>query len=250
MPKNARVGKTFPQEKKIMFSSSKIKSLLFVVTSMVLGISQTQAQVTLYKSGNFTGDNLEISATWTSGGGGQPWNDVINSIKVPKGWKIIIYEHAAGNPAGKSLELTSDWTADASWKNKISNISVVSRRSALNAGEKLNTGERLYSSNGAYLLGMQDDGHLCVYQVENGKQGGFVWGSGVHGFPNAEKSQLDMQTDGNLVVNAGAPQWSSKTMGFFDQKWAGAGKPVKLVLENDGKLNLYNAGGTVVWTAQ
>lgn len=229
-----------------MFLSSKITKLLFIMIGLVLAISSTSAQVILYKSGNFTGEKLEITDTWTSGGGGQPWNDAINSIKVPTGWKIIIHENAAGN--GSSLELTSDWTADAGWKNKISSISVVSRRNTLNEGEKLNAGQMLVSANSAFVLLMQeDDGHLCIYRMAKGVRGDFVWGSGKYGFKNA---QLDMQTDGNLVVNAGSPKWASSTVPFFDQKWSGAGKPVKLVLENDGKLNLYNAAGAVVWAAQ
>lgn len=211
---------------------------------MVLGISQAQAQVILYKSGDFTGEKLEITDTWKAVVG---WNDAINSIKVSTGWKIVIYEHGIGNAAGKSLELTADWVADGSWRNKISNISVVSRRNTLNAGEQLNTNERLYAANGAYVLIMQNDGHLCTYTVKDGKHDSFTWGSGKHGFENA---RLNMQTDGNLVVNTNAPQWSSQTMAFFDSKWGGADKPIKLVLENDGKLNLYNAAGAVVWTAK
>lgn len=121
----------------------------------------------------------------------------------------------------------------------------------LKSGETLSGANKLISANGQFMLRMQDDdGHLCVYRVENGQQGGFVWGSGKYGFRGGK---LVMQGDGNLVVQDASnnAQWSSGTHPYFDAKFKDANnKPVKLVLENDGKLKLYNAGGSVVWSNQ
>lgn len=79
--------------------------------------------ITLYKGANFTGQSLEINGDW-SAASDMSWNDVISSIKIPAGWEVTIYEHAPGNPSGKSLILTNDWNAPADWKGKISNIRV------------------------------------------------------------------------------------------------------------------------------
>ena len=60
-----------------------------------------------------------------------------------------------------------------------------------------------------------------------------------------------MQTDGNLVVYDGdnAAKWNSETHPYFDPKFKNpSNKPVKLVLENDGKLNLYTSSGSVIWS--
>lgn len=123
------------------------------------------------------------------------------------------------------------------------------QKNTLKSGESLKAGERLTSANGAYILRMQeDDGHLCIYKFENGKQGAFVWGSGVYGFTNAV---LIMQADGNLVVynDKKESKWDSKTHPFFDAKFKDVkNKPVKVVLENDGKLKLYTSSNQVIWT--
>lgn len=87
-------------------------------------ISVEPNMIGLYKSTNFTGEKLDISGNW-SAASNMAWNDKIHSIKVPAGYKIIIYED--GPTKGKKLELTSDWVADSNWKNKISNISILSR---------------------------------------------------------------------------------------------------------------------------
>ena len=118
------------------------------------------------------------------------------------------------------------------------------KKNTLNAGESLLTNQRLYSSNGVYYLAMQADGNLCIYKTEGDK---FVWCSMAHGFAGGK---LVMQTDGNLVVYTGnEAKWNSETHPYYNAKFRDTNnKPVKLVLENDGKLNLYTAAGKVIWT--
>lgn len=122
-------------------------------------------------------------------------------------------------------------------------------RNSLNAGDRLKAGEKLFSANGAYMLRMQEeDGNLCIYKAENGKQGAFVWCSMAHGFKNGVAI---MQADGNFVVydaNNNA-KWASNTHPYNDARFKDTSlKPVKLVLENDGTLKLYNATGKAVWS--
>jgi alpha-tubulin suppressor-like RCC1 family protein len=137
-------------------------------------------------------------------------------------------------------------------RGQISSVKVAqaTRSNTLKAGETLTAGKWLTSANGRFILRMQrEDGHLCVYRFENGQQGEFVWGTGKHGF---DDSKLVMQTDGNLVVYDGKDvfQWGSDTHPDLDVKFKDTNnKPVKLVLEDDGSLNLYTASGDVVWTA-
>lgn len=131
----------------------------------------------------------------------------------------------------------------------LSVTSASAQKNSLAAGGTLKAGEKLTSSNNAYMLRMQEeDGNLCIYKIEDGKQGAFVWCTMKHGFKNAK---LIMQADGNLVVYDGnsKDQWSSQTQGYYDAKYRDAKyKPVKVVLENDGALKLYTAAGQVVWT--
>ena len=96
----------------------------------------------------------------------------------------------------------------------------------------------------------QEDGNLCVYRYDNGKQGGFVWCSMAYGFA---PGRFTMQSDGNAVVytTGNEAKWSSETHPYFDAKFRDANnKPVKLVLEDDGALKLYTASGSVVWSSK
>lgn len=231
----SRQNKTSLQKMKI------IKSIL-MLCMLTLGIGKLSAQVTVYEHNNYGGK----SHTYGEGMHTLPGsigNDVLSSIKVSLGWKVTLYEHDPSR--GRTLVLTSDISelAKQNFNDITSNIKVEKATSSntLNAGETLMAGQQLTAANGKFILRMQeDDGHLCVYKYENGKQSGYVWGSGAHGFKNAK---LTLQTDGNLVVTQGnISKWSSET-----NKNA-ANKPVKLVLENDGSLKLYNASASTVWT--
>ena len=119
----------------------------------------------------------------------------------------------------------------------------------LNAGDTVMAGKKLISANDKYMLLLQSfDGNLCVYSIENGKQGNFVWGTMQYGFQNA---RLVMQSDGNLVVYDGSnnAKWATNTEPFSNSKYKNTNfKPSKLVLENDGSLTLYAKSGLKVWS--
>ena len=167
-----------------------------------------------------------------NGGKIQLWQPLNNKNQT---WKLIPKDTKKTEP--KKAKKYSSWTENT-----------------LFSGETLNADQKLIvSANGKYILKMQAaDGNLCVYNYDkqNDKLGSFVWGSMKYGF---KKAKLIMQKDGNLVVYDGKnkARWSSKTHVVYDKKFRNPkNKPVRLTLENDGKLNLYTASGLVVWSSK
>lgn len=82
-------------------------------------------QVVIFEHGNFGGAQLPVSnhianlSDWN-------WNDVVSSIHVPEGWRVIVYEHVGFE--GRSTTLRSDWTVYRStdwWNDRISSIELV-----------------------------------------------------------------------------------------------------------------------------
>ncbi|MEM9000231.1 MAG: NPP1 family protein [Bacteroidota bacterium] len=114
------------------------------------------------------------------------------------------------------------------------------------SGERLNSGEKLFSSNGAYMLRMQeDDGNLCVYKSNNGTQGTFVWGSyQSKKYDLGASHYLSMQNDGNLCIydKTNRFKWGSSQVKPYSTT-----EGSKLVLTDTGKLNILNSKGQVVW---
>lgn len=88
----------------------------------------------------------------------------------------------------------------------------------------------IVSVDGTYQLDMQSDGNLVLYNVEKKA----VWASGTSGSGN----WLALQTDGNLVIYSSTNQalWASNTVN------SGA---TKLTVGDDGKLTLSSLNGTV-----
>lgn len=84
----------------------------------------SNAQVTLYKSSNWTGDSKKISDNWVSNGAQDPWNDAVHSIKVDEGWSAILYEHV-NNGGDVSETIKGNWQAPEKWNKKISSIAVM-----------------------------------------------------------------------------------------------------------------------------
>jgi len=97
--------------------------------------------------------------------------------------------------------------------------------------------ERVSSLNGAYVLVMQKDGNLVLYDSKCGMSPKCaVWNSGS----NREEGQYFMaiQPDGNLVIYKGRPPagtdrhiWSSQTFGALDHYF--------LSVQNDANVVIY-----------
>jgi hypothetical protein len=112
--------------------------------------------------------------------------------------------------------------------------------STLTAGKSLGAGQQLISPNGRYMLAMQYDGNLVLYNVNTGVNTGVLWSSGTGGHPGA---YVTMQVDGNFVVyrSSGQPLWASNTVGTNANS---------ATLQDDGNFVLYTAAGVPKWSTQ
>ncbi|GGN60141.1 hypothetical protein GCM10010112_16070 [Actinoplanes lobatus] len=116
----------------------------------------------------------------------------------------------------------------------------------LKNGEKLLLNQRLISRNGLYEARMQANGTFAVYRVLQNDTVNGLWTTAPAKRSN-ESAFVGNQGDGNLVVYAGSP-----TGGPVRPLWAsgtnGRG-PGELVMQNDGNLVLYAAGGPT-WSSR
>ena len=101
------------------------------------------------------------------------------------------------------------------------------------AGEQLAGGERLTSPNGAYSLDVQPDGNLVL----NAPGGRVLWHSWTWSNPGA---LLVLQPDGNLVLYS----QTGRAL-FHTSTWGSPG--TRLVLQDDGNLVVYRSDGTPAW---
>jgi Alpha-lytic protease prodomain len=102
----------------------------------------------------------------------------------------------------------------------------------LNPGYGLANGGTVTSCDGRFVLAMQGDGHLVLYQAGVGA----IWWNGVFGSGH----NLQMQTDGHLVVynGSGQPVWYTGTNG---------NNGAYMVVQNDGNVVIYNHFGQALW---
>jgi len=225
------------------------KTILFF-SILILYIGRVSAQVTIYSGKNFTGESKILDVEYIVGLSGHLGLKTLGSMKVPLGWEVVIYN---GHPEDReqlriyAFSDVKDFSED-DWTNKGTYFVAKRIKNSFDTNYGLSRGQYIISENGKFILTLQeDDGHLCIYKVVNGKQGAFVWGSGKHGFKEAN---IDINLKGDLEVYT----IDSKT---YDQdvKWSSGhtlgkneNKAVKAVMENDGILKLYSDSGKVVWT--
>ncbi|SDD12383.1 hypothetical protein [Niabella drilacis] len=159
---------------------------------------------------------------------GQMGTSALNNLTLSRGVKQ--YHQSPLNPAPKPAP-TSGPAAN----------------NALLPGKTLGVGGKITSQNGKYIAKVGDDGNICIYQMVNGKEfhldesNNRLWCSMTNG--TTRKPGLQLTGAGNLILTDSQTKkelFNSNTQNL---------KAVKLVIENNGKLNLYNAAGKVVWTA-
>jgi hypothetical protein len=96
----------------------------------------------------------------------------------------------------------------------------------------MHMGDYITSADGRFAFAFSGDGYLNIYEVSTGNT---LWWSSA----SAEGGELDMQTDGNLVLYSGSSAvWATGTEGH-----PGA----YLVMQNDGNLVLYDSMGSPLW---
>ena len=102
-------------------------------------------------------------------------------------------------------------------------------------GQTLTAGQTLVSTDGHYVLALQDDGDLVLSTLNGLGAGRVLWSSGTAGDTG---DYAVLQDDGNLVLldSGGQTLWSSNT------STAGC---TNLVVQEDGNLVLYNAAHAV-----
>jgi RHS repeat-associated protein len=109
---------------------------------------------------------------------------------------------------------------------------------ALNSPQTLPSGSCITSPLGQYMLYMNTDGNLFIYDIAHATA---TWSTGTFGNPGA---YANMQTDGNFVVysTGGVALWSSGTSGTFSER---------LEMEDDGLIVIFksawNSGTSQGW---
>lgn len=101
------------------------KPLAMCNQSLTMYHGVTGQSVVLWEH-DYKGKQKQIKSDWTIGGReGYDFNDIISSIEVPHGLKVIAYEHA--NWEGISIEITGKWIPnswDDFWNDRISSIRI------------------------------------------------------------------------------------------------------------------------------
>lgn len=130
----------------------------------------------------------------------------------------------AYDTSGRAMWDSSDFTHHAS-------VKLVERR----AVSSLKAGSSATSPNGAFLLAMQGDGNLVVY---NRSAGAPVWWSGTSG----AAAHLEAQADGNVVIYSGSGRvlWQLGIHSPGDH----------LFLRDDGGLQVADSGRRVLWNSR
>jgi hypothetical protein len=104
----------------------------------------------------------------------------------------------------------------------------------LKSNEELKLGEYLQSNNGSYLLIMQNDSNLVLYQGYPWKS---LWSNGTW---NMNITQCIMKSNGEFAMYSNGSQcYSSKT----------SNNPgAYMIMQDNGNLVIYNASGKAIWS--
>jgi RHS repeat-associated protein len=188
---------------------------------------QVSNHATLQTDGNFVVDNAAASALWSTGTSGSNASGIF--MQDDASLVLYIFKWQAGvyvAPTGGTIPYDGCRVG-----------------SSLFAGQILASGACLESPSGRYMLLMQSDGNLFIYDRSAGH---VTWAANTYGHSGAYAT---LQSDGNFVVYAtnGAALWNSATYGTFSER---------LDMGDDGRIIIYksawNSGtsnGSFNWTA-
>ena len=127
-------------------------------------------------------------------------------------------------------------TSKPTWNSQTRQaISTSTSTNSISSGQSMQIGNHIDSSNTTYMLILQSDGNLVLYN----SSGFALWSSHTNGKPI---SRASLQSDGNFVLYGtdGKAYWSTRT--------ASKGYSI-LMVQDDGKLVLYDAYSHPSWSA-
>jgi hypothetical protein len=89
-------------------------------------VGRAQPEVLLFQDTGFRGPLLRLRSDWSPRYSDDYWNDNISSIRVPRGYALIVYEHAGFQ--GRSFVIRGNWSARGYrdfWNDRISSVRLV-----------------------------------------------------------------------------------------------------------------------------
>lgn len=106
-----------------------VSFLCLVVLSLapITASGQYGPVVKLFQNERYRGDYITVDYSWSALDANDPWNDAIESIRIPEGWEVWAYEHSYFR--GDRMVLTHNWNGrrNRRWKGRISSVKVVKR---------------------------------------------------------------------------------------------------------------------------
>ncbi len=171
--------------------------------------------VTMQTDGNFVEYNSSNAAVWSTGTAGT--NAANFEVQDDGNLVVYIFKWQAGVYATPSPGPFTPQTCTIG--------------GSLNAPQTLSSGQCITSPKGQYMLYMQPDGNLAIYNLANNNVV-TTWSTGTSGNPGAYAA---MQTDGNFVVyssGGSSAVWNSGTNGTFSER---------LQMEDDGRIIIYKS---------
>jgi hypothetical protein len=100
-------------------------SLLLLLLTFFSAAAQSNDAVKIYTNQKYRGDHLNVYEEWSAYDGDDPWNDNIESIRIPNGWEVWVYSD--GYFRGDRWILTSNWNGrnNRRWCDRISSLRIV-----------------------------------------------------------------------------------------------------------------------------
>lgn len=83
-----------------------MKKILFAFTCFLFFVQNLQAQITIYEHAYYEGKSQKLGIGRHDMASLNIGNDQLSSVKVPKGFKVVLYEHA--NFSGETMELSKN----------------------------------------------------------------------------------------------------------------------------------------------